>query len=59
MRQGEGFSGLLERGDLTTVGNYMRVSHNGDRRWTFSSGDKQRRFRVRTDKAFINRLALA
>ncbi len=55
----EGFSGLLERGDLTTVGNYMRVSHNGDRRWTYSTNGQQRRFTVRTDSASIRRLALA
>jgi N-acetylgalactosamine kinase len=55
----EGFSGLLEKGDLTTVGNYMRVSHNGDRRWTYSRSGERRRFTVKTDTATLNQLALA
>ena len=55
----ERFSGLMERGDLAAVGAYMRVSHNGDRRWTHAPDGNQRRFMVRTDAASLRRLALA
>lgn len=55
----EGFAGLMEQGDLAAVGGYMRVSHNGDRRWTHSPDGEQRRFTVRTDPASLRRLALA
>jgi len=55
----ERFSGLLERGDLAAVGRYMRVSHNGDRRWTHSPDGNQKRFTVRTDTTSLNRLALS
>jgi N-acetylgalactosamine kinase len=55
----ERFSGLMEQGDLAAVGAYMRVSHNGDRRWNHSPDGGMSRFTVRTDAASLRRLALA
>ena len=53
----EQFADVLKRGDLDAIGQFMRISHNGDRVANFDDDRRARSFRVRTDDATLERLA--
>ena len=55
----ERFAQALASGDLRQVGQFMRISHDGDRLVRFDAAGRPRRHIVRTDDASLQRLAAA
>jgi len=53
----ERFASMLSKGDLAALGRFMRVSHNGDRRFHFDRAGRAKSFIRRTDDAALKRLA--
>jgi galactokinase len=57
LARSELFAEVVRRGDLDTIGRFMRTSHNGDRRVKFDRQGRPHRFVVDTSDAALERLA--
>ena len=55
----ERFAAILEAGDLAQVGQFMRASHDGDRRFRHDQNGRCRRHLVKTNDGTLRRLAAA